>query len=266
MTSSVNADPIELSLRWEAGPFERLTPLRFSGVARFAYEPDLLQVSSSPGSYFESRFVVPVSSFSQYPNPWDTTFDSSNVLAAMEFRNEELWNVSLGAGPMVNIDGTGPTTWIAQFVTSGKDSFQVNTGAFGSYNVGWPALRDATQNSPATVMLEVLEEGQAYSPLIADIDFDGQVGFKDFLRLSSAFGHEGSYRDGDIDGNAKVEFSDFLLLSETFGNQTSKRSSVANTPEPSISLPALVIFSAIVVLFQSRKERGTRHSRVRHAR
>ena len=55
-----------------------------------------------------------------------------------------------------------------------------------------------------------------------DLDFDGEVGFKDFLMLSSSFGKQFdvSYSDGDIDGDGRVAFSDFLMLAANFGRKS----------------------------------------------
>ena len=52
-----------------------------------------------------------------------------------------------------------------------------------------------------------------------DIDGDGEVGFADFLILSSNFGNEEtSYANGDIDLSGEVDFADFLILADNFGN------------------------------------------------
>lgn len=58
----------------------------------------------------------------------------------------------------------------------------------------------------------------ASTPLAADIDADGTVGFGDFLVLSRNFGQSvetGS--GGDLDDDGLVSFSDFLLLASQFG-------------------------------------------------
>lgn len=62
--------------------------------------------------------------------------------------------------------------------------------------------------------------------LAGDVDRDGEVGFKDFLALSSNFGSEvdAAITDGDLDGDARVEFSDFLILSNNFGVKASNTS------------------------------------------
>jgi|GEM_PF-2789600 len=68
-----------------------------------------------------------------------------------------------------------------------------------------------------------------------DANNDGQVGFDDFLILSTNFGQQNArWIDGDFDGDAHVAFSDFLGMSENFGGV------VAAVPEPSGFSLALV--------------------------
>ena len=55
--------------------------------------------------------------------------------------------------------------------------------------------------------------------LVADLDGNGIVEFKDFLILSSNFGTEvdAAFAEGDVDGNGTVDMADFLLLSAEYG-------------------------------------------------
>ena len=54
--------------------------------------------------------------------------------------------------------------------------------------------------------------------IAGDLDGDGEVGFKDFLVLSTNFGQEvSSYTEGNVDLNDGVDFGDFLVLSRNFG-------------------------------------------------
>jgi hypothetical protein len=64
--------------------------------------------------------------------------------------------------------------------------------------------------------------------VLADIDFDGGVGFSDFLTLSRNFGSEGNYSDGDIACDGVVSFTDFLTLAAEFGSTAA----AASVPEP----------------------------------
>ena len=54
---------------------------------------------------------------------------------------------------------------------------------------------------------------------VGDLDGDGEVGFGDFLILSSNFGQDvqGGAADGDLDEDGSVQFADFLALSNNFG-------------------------------------------------
>lgn len=70
----------------------------------------------------------------------------------------------------------------------------------------------------------VFETGEADDeirmlPRVGDSDFDGDIGFADFLVLTSNFGTRttGGIIDGDHDGDDMVTFKDFLILSAVFG-------------------------------------------------
>ena len=54
---------------------------------------------------------------------------------------------------------------------------------------------------------------------LGDANLDLEVGFADFLLLSSRFGQPGSWANGDFDGNGQINFADFLLLSQNFGRE-----------------------------------------------
>lgn len=56
------------------------------------------------------------------------------------------------------------------------------------------------------------------TPLVADIDADGIVGFSDFLVISRNFGQSVAVgSNGDLDEDGFVGFSDFVLLAAEFG-------------------------------------------------
>ena len=80
----------------------------------------------------------------------------------------------------------------------------------------------ATTYDPTTVNVTLA--------LLGDTNLDGSVEFADFLRLSSAFGTQGTWVDGDFDGDGEVAFPDFLALSGNFGESASV--AVASVPEP----------------------------------
>ena len=75
-----------------------------------------------------------------------------------------------------------------------------------------------------------------------DADFNGEVGFPDFLTLSASFGRSDSevrWSHGDFDSSGSVGFPDFLVLSRNFGKTTfdTVADEVANmsVPEPTVS-------------------------------
>jgi len=56
---------------------------------------------------------------------------------------------------------------------------------------------------------------------IADLDGNGEVGFSDFLILSSNFGKsDAKPSECDINLDGSVSFADFLLLSRDFGRKS----------------------------------------------
>lgn len=68
--------------------------------------------------------------------------------------------------------------------------------------------------------------------LPGDADFDGRVGFGDFLTMSLNFGaNDRLWSQGDFEIDGHVGFGDFLALSTNFGQSTE----AANVPEPSSS-------------------------------
>lgn len=89
-----------------------------------------------------------------------------------------------------------------------------------------------------------------------DANFDGEVGFVDFLTLSGNFGApEAKWSDGDFIPDGQVGFADFLLLSGNFGRTSAGLSSgaLANVPEPSsTSLLAFALMSCAIVRRRAR--------------
>lgn len=88
-----------------------------------------------------------------------------------------------------------------------------------------------------------------------DANGDGEVGFEDFLTLSSNFGGAGSYTQGDFDRNGQIEFGDFLLLSANFGTTLGAKP----VPEPSLGVMLLPVL-AVSSVFRARRtcKQGTR--------
>jgi|GEM_PF-1741684 len=78
----------------------------------------------------------------------------------------------------------------------------------------------------------------AASRLPGDMNFDGAVGFEDFLLLSESFGESAAWSSGDLDCDGMAEFSDFLILSDNFGQMAAASHAV---PEPSAVLQLLVL-------------------------
>ncbi len=73
---------------------------------------------------------------------------------------------------------------------------------------------------------------EALNTLPGDLDGDGNVGFSDFLNLSSRFGQTvNGYTEADIDLNGNVGFTDFLVLSANFGKTPA--ATATPVPEPS---------------------------------
>ena len=84
----------------------------------------------------------------------------------------------------------------------------------------------------------------AFETVVGDIDLDGEVGFLEFLTVTSNFNQPGQYTDGDFTQDGFVGFADFIRLSSTFGRTPPVRQA-ASVPEPSgarlLSVAALLL-------------------------
>lgn len=76
-----------------------------------------------------------------------------------------------------------------------------------------------------------------------DADWDGSVGFSDFLRLSGNFGQKGTLGNGDTNCDGEVSFGDFLTLSGNFGETTIATTAAATVPEPASHI--LLVLAAL---------------------
>lgn len=86
----------------------------------------------------------------------------------------------------------------------------------------------------------------ALNSLSADLDFDGEVGFSDFLTLSANFGNlDATYSQGDVSCDSMVGFEDFLSLSGAFGSSVD--GAVHSVPEPNFT-PLFCISLVIAAL------------------
>ena len=80
--------------------------------------------------------------------------------------------------------------------------------------------------------------------LLGDFEPSGDVGFADFLILSSNFGQQvASYSEGDVDCSGTVDFADFLILSSNFGQPAG----AAVVPEPATNVVfGIAVFGLLV--------------------
>ena len=93
---------------------------------------------------------------------------------------------------------------------------------------------------------------ESQGSLLGDLNFDGTVGFEDFLTLSGNFGAtEAVYSQGDIDCDAGVAFGDFLVLSGNFGQTSSAE--LQSVPEPASIVSVLLGLSWLVGQRRSRR-------------
>jgi len=90
-----------------------------------------------------------------------------------------------------------------------------------------------------------------------DTNIDDVTDFSDFLRLSHAFGTEGTWSSGDFDCNGRVEFSDFLQLSSNFELVAPQRIHVVPEPANSRILGAFLAFCHLVRCVKQRTTRST---------
>jgi len=74
------------------------------------------------------------------------------------------------------------------------------------------------------LLLFPLASAHSISPLRADFDGSGRVGFGDFLLFASAFGS--SDETFDLDAGGRVDFGDFLLFAAVFGSSVDASAAV----------------------------------------
>lgn len=82
-----------------------------------------------------------------------------------------------------------------------------------------------------------------------DVDGDGDVGFNDFITLSSNFNQPGQYTDGDFNRSDQVEFADFILLSTNFGGAAP----AAAVPEPGAAVAGWLVVGLLLRCRRSRR-------------
>ncbi len=89
-----------------------------------------------------------------------------------------------------------------------------------------------------------------------DFDFDGEVGFSDFLIIARNYElTDVAYADGDFDRDGTVGFSDFLSMSGNFGmvSPEEEDSQVAGVPEPASATAAKLMLIIIAAGFRRRR-------------
>ena len=121
----------------------------------------------------------------------------------------------------------------------GLRGFQIVNGGFDVDENGIINATDVDFACNDRIALEPYFE--ELNSIRGDIDFNGEIGFGDFLLLSSHFGGFGSYSQGDLNCSGDIRFDDFLLLSNSFG----AKAEVAAIPEPT-NLAMLIIGVAIL--------------------
>lgn len=94
----------------------------------------------------------------------------------------------------------------------------------------------------------------AVDRLPGDTDWDGVVGFSDFVRLSSRFGQSGGWSHGDSNCDGQVEFDDFVRLSANY----STAAGVELVPEPGAF--RLVFFAWLLGFSRLRRCAGLRRA------
>jgi hypothetical protein len=106
-----------------------------------------------------------------------------------------------------------------------------NEIAAGTNDVGFDLNADTLVNQQdRDVFLggDLITDGN--KPL-GDADFDGVVGFSDFVTLSNQWEQTGMvYSQGDFDTNGQVQFGDFVILSNNWEATTAAQA--AAVPEP----------------------------------
>ena len=165
-----------------------------SSALEFSFDPSLLMVgtneiavevhqTSGTSSDLSFDLALQIGGFALSDSAIYYTMDGSDPRLSDGQVNP---NAQIYSGDALSIEGTAP---IATRTLKGDE---------------WSALSVAT--------FEAAEQG-----IVGDINLDGEVGFADFLILSSNFGQAGDREQGDLNGNGQIDFADFLLLSDNFG-------------------------------------------------
>ena len=159
---------------------------------------------------------------------YDSQVPKAN-LVALDVRTPE------GTSPRILVDladelepqsGEGSFT---RFVEEGTNVVLEAEPSYGDLRfAGWLTGDGQRVSSPtlsllleSNTLIQAIYEAKT-QPILGDADGDGEVGFADFLILSSNFGKSNDvvFADGDFDSNGEVDFADFLILSQAFGQQS----------------------------------------------
>lgn len=106
-------------------------------------------------------------------------------------------------------------------------------------------------SEPAAELSDLLDQ---LGLIAGDFNADGDVGFLDFLQLSSRFNEMGDYADGDFNCDGEIGFEDFLGLSMNFGQSSEVSAAV---PEPNTSTILLAGLLLVFIGLRSVKVRST---------
>ena len=114
---------------------------------------------------------------------------------------------------------------------------------------------DGVTSSDDLVCVSTIEERDAVlatlNVLPGDLDLNGEIGFSDYVVLSSSFGSASSlYIEGNIDLMNGTDFTDFLILSSNFGESVG---TVETIPEPANLGRLCLCFLCIAALARRRK-------------
>lgn len=174
-----------------------------SGVASGGGESTALEFGFDPSLLISGTNEIAVEVHQTSSTSSDLSFDLALQIGGFALSDSTIYYTLDGADPRSSDGQVNPNA----LIYSGDGVSIEGTGQVATRTLKgdeWSALSVASFETAQQV-------------IVGDIDLNGEVGFADFLILSSNFGQAGDREQGDLNGNGQIDFADFLLLSDNFG-------------------------------------------------
>ena len=208
----------------------------------FYYDPslgNLLRESAFKGGTIEGPANADLALVEGSPETTVVALDDSATEAIFRANNYAVSQFNFARNCDFDLDG---------------DCDQLDADSLGAAIVRDPAALSFDLTRDSLVDQNDLDEFLNLAEAVnGDGDFDGEVGFADFLTLAASFGQTNvSWSNGDFLADGVVDFSDFLVLSGNFGKVSH---AVAAVPEPVGMAFPMVIALAVSVWARHARNR-----------